>query len=263
MFFLASRDTLTRIKLRAKYFRKFHSGYSFAEISNIFNENESYEYFRWSYACKIPAYIRAHRRYFSQYGRGFGEDAMHAMWWKILLEFNPITMLEIGVYRGQTISLWSLISKTENRAKSEIWGLTPLINAGDSVSSYCSLDYRSDIEANHNAFKLPTPNLVETFSYQKEGIEFVSQKVWDLIYIDGSHELDVVRKDVALASDNLKNGGILVIDDASLYSGYKPSKISFAGHPGPSVVATEIENNREFSRIGTCGHNRIYMKSLL
>ena len=187
---------------------------------------------------------------------------MHAMWWKIFHEFGPTTMLEIGVYRGQTISLWSLIGNIERKTGFEIWGLTPLINAGDSVSSYDLFDYRSDIETNHKKFNLRSPNLFEAFSNQKEGIEFVSQKVWDMIYIDGSHELEIVRQDVVLAANNLKRGGILVMDDASLYSAYNPSSISFAGHPGPSIAATEIENSREFSLIGTCGHNRIYMKTL-
>lgn len=255
------RDSANSNKLRMKFVRKFKASYSFEEISKTFDENQSYDFFRWSYASQVPSYIRGHRRYFSQSGRGFGEDAMHAMWFKILLDFQPNTMLEIGVYRGQTISLWSLIGKKKDLAKLEIWGLSPLVGAGDSVSAYGPIDYRTDIEANFKVFNLTPPNLFQAYSNEIEGIDFISSKVWDLIYIDGSHDLDVVRQDVALATTNLRMDGILVIDDASLYSGYKPPKNSFSGHPGPSIVANEIESSEEFSLLGTCGHNRIYRKS--
>jgi hypothetical protein len=255
------RAAATSLKLRVKFFQSYKSGYSFEELLETFDENLRYDFFRCSYVGQIPSYVRRHRRYFSKSGRGFGEDAMHAMWWKILVDFQPTTMLEIGVYRGQTISLWSLIGKQEDFAKLEIWGLSPLVGAGDSVSAYGQIDYRNDIEENFKVFDLTSPNLFQAYSNETKGVEFISSKVWDLIYIDGSHDLDIVRQDVSIAAANLRKGGILVMDDASLYSEYRPPKSSFAGHPGPSIVAIEIESGEEFSLVGTCSHNRIYMKS--
>lgn len=254
------RETILPCVLSSKNLGKFKSSYVLADISSRFDENQRYDYFHWYYASKVPKRIRDHRRYFQQFQRGFGENAFHAMWWMILSEFRPIRMLEIGVYRGQAISLWALIGQELKLEKMEIWGLSPLVGAGDSVSSYMSIDYRHDINMNHEHFNLEAPNLFEAYSNEKKGIDFVSARVWDLIYIDGSHELEVVRADVALATAALKDGGILVLDDASLYSNYSPSRISFAGHPGPSTVAIEVEKEKTFASIGTCGHNRIYMK---
>ena len=54
----------------------------------------------------LPFSIINHRVYFSKEFRGFGEEAFHSMWYLLLSEFKPKNCLEIGVYRGQIISLW-------------------------------------------------------------------------------------------------------------------------------------------------------------
>lgn len=249
-----------KISTGLRYSGNFSPNMTISEISNFhIDETDRYRYFQWYFYKQLPTPIQRHRRYFSQGGRGFGENAMHAMWWKILAEFEPKVMLEIGVYRGQTISLWSLIDQLKG-TKSEIWGISPLRNIGDSVSEYQGIDYRSDIIANYEHFGLDEPNLFEALSTDERTSKFVSSKNWDLIYIDGSHDEEIVLQDFELCSPNLKNGGLLVIDDASLYSGYIPPRNSFAGHPGPSKLAIKIANRVDFDEIGSCGHNRIFMK---
>ena len=86
-----------------------------------------------TFAYRCPGALREHRAYFKQAGRGFGEDAFHAMWWLILKEFRPTQLLEIGVYRGQTISLWALIGRLLS-LDVEVSGISPFCAAGDSVS---------------------------------------------------------------------------------------------------------------------------------
>ena len=49
--------------------------------------------------------IKDHRFYFSQNKRGYGEDAFHVMWELLYDKYNFSNFVEIGVYRGQTISL--------------------------------------------------------------------------------------------------------------------------------------------------------------
>jgi hypothetical protein len=81
-----------------------------------------------------------------------------------------------------------------------------------------------------------------------------------MIYLDGSHDLEVVKQDLELASIALKKGGLLILDDASLYSNFNPPKYAFAGHPGPSTVASELNQSEVFEAYGSCGHNRIFRK---
>src|SRR5437867_8857080 len=64
----------------------------------------------------LPAPLREHRAYFHnvpQNRRGFGEDAFHTMWYLLLEEFEPANFLEIGVFRGQVISLVALWARLE------------------------------------------------------------------------------------------------------------------------------------------------------
>src|SRR5271170_7558190 len=62
----------------------------------------------------LPESLREHRKYFTQQGRGFGEDAFHTMWYLLFREFQPADFLEIGVFRGQTISLAALLARHFN-----------------------------------------------------------------------------------------------------------------------------------------------------
>src|SRR5688572_14414463 len=59
---------------------------------------------------RLPHELKAHRHYFTRRKRGFGEDAFHTMWFLLFREFRPEAFLEIGVYRGQALSLAALLA---------------------------------------------------------------------------------------------------------------------------------------------------------
>ncbi len=205
-----------------------------------------------------PSYLRAHRKFFSKAGRGFGEEAFHAMWLALFSEYRFRNCLEIGVYRGQVISLWALIHRNL-KLEGSVLGISPLDDSGDAYSNYAKLDYAQDIKQNFSHFNLPEPKLIPFASQAFETNEALSGEVFDLIYIDGSHDyLDVVH-DVDLAFNHLAQRGILVLDDAGLFLGYKARFFSFSGHEGPSKVAQSLSGSR-FKLIGICGHNVIFQK---
>ena len=223
------------------------------------DRNFLYAYMHHYYHHRCPKIVRDHREYFKQEQRGFGEDAFHAMWWLLLLEFRPVQMLEIGVYRGQVISLWALINKYLHRP-CEVHGISPFSPLGDSVSSYLKdLDYMSDVLESFDYWKLPPPVLIKALSTDPEAVAHIQSQPWDLIYIDGSHEYEIVLKDYRLCLENLRADGILVLDDASLNTDYKPPSFSFAGHPDPSRVAREYAD-KEMEFLGAVGHNNVYKK---
>lgn len=101
--------------------------------------------------------------------------------------------------------------------------------------------------------------LVKALSTDHEAVAHIQSQSWDMIYIDGSHEFEIVLKDYRLCLENLRKGGILVLDDASLNTDYKPPSFSFAGHPGPSRVAREYAD-KEMEFLGAVGHNNVYKK---
>lgn len=239
----------------------YSSDLSLSEVVERFpNELDRYKYFLWKYNYVLPAAFKDHRKFFVESQRGFGEDSFHAMWDLIIREFQPSTMLEIGVYRGQTLSLWSLIAH-EYGMSIETWGVSPLTAAGDEVSKYIDVDYKLDIEKSFSLFELDKPNLFKGLSQDKSAVEFISSKTWDVIYVDGSHDYQDVVLDIELAKMVLSPGGILVLDDASKYVNYTPLSFAFEGHPGPSKAAQEITQSEDWKFIGSCGHNRIFIST--
>ncbi|HEY4214923.1 MAG TPA: class I SAM-dependent methyltransferase [Steroidobacteraceae bacterium] len=234
---------------------------SFTEAARRYgSRNDLFAYMHRYFYTQLPEELRAHRAYFSEQGRGFGEEAFHSMWYLLLREFRPSSALEIGVFRGQVISLWALIAR-EIGLQLSVRCISPFSAAGDLVSQYPNLDYLEDMRANFRHFGLTPPQHWRGFSTDPGAIEFLKREPLDLIYIDGGHDYEVVRSDYRNSVEALKPGGILVMDDSSLETNFTPPSFSFAGHPGPSRVARELAD-KELQALGGVGHQNVYRKPL-
>ncbi|WP_062307759.1 class I SAM-dependent methyltransferase [Polynucleobacter sinensis] len=244
----------------SRYQKRFDIDLSFSQAANRFstrNELHAYAHHYFHHVCHQE--LREHRRYFSQQGRGFGEDAFHAMWWMIFREFRPEMCLEIGVFRGQTISLWGLIAKLIDMP-AYVHGISPFSPIGDAVSRYSlNVDYLRDALDAFSLFALRAPTLLKALSTDMTALSHIKSREWDLIYIDGCHDYEVVHSDYIECVAQLKAGGILIMDDSSLFSNFIPPKFSFAGHPGPSLVVTELAM-KEMVFLGAVGHNNVFRK---
>src|SRR2546421_2714935 len=147
------------------------------------SRNEQYFYGVYYFDHFLPESIQGHRRYFTQNRRGFGEDAFHALWFLLFQEFRPKHALEIGVYRGQTITLWKLLSRHFG-FDCAIGAVSPFASAGDSVSRYEEqIDYWEDVRKNHAQFDLPLPEVCRQFSTAPEAQDFIANRAWEVIYI--------------------------------------------------------------------------------
>ena len=208
---------------------------------------------------RLPAPLQEHRRYFSTGGRGFGEDAFHTMWFLLRREFSWQTFLEIGVFRGQTLSLCTLLSKL-NHQPCEAYGISPFSSVGDSVTQYKRyVDYQEDTLANFDHFGLPHPHLLKAYSTDAVALERIASQTWNGIYIDGNHDYEVAKADWSACSAAVAKGGLIVLDDAGLGTAYRPPAFAFGGHPGPSRLATEIDRTA-FREILQVGHNRVFQR---
>lgn len=234
---------------------------SFTEAAAKFADRNALHAYMHHYLHHLASpEIQEHRKYYSQGMRGFGEDALHAMWWTLFREFRPRVTLEIGVYRGQVLTLWGLIARL-NHFDCEVHGISPFSPIGDGVSRYLEdVDYYQDTLTSNSRFGLPDLQLLRAFSTDAKAIEYIKSHRWDLAYIDGNHDFEVVLADYQVCRDALVDGGILVMDDSSLYTSYRPSLFSFAGHPGPSRVATEWAM-KELKFLGGVGHNNVFQKA--
>jgi hypothetical protein len=227
---------------------------TFTQVNQAYPQrDDAYRYLHHAFEHRCSPAVREHRRYFATGGRGFGENAQHAAWDLLLRELEPRSCLEIGVFRGQVISLWTLIARREGFA-CDVHAISPFSPAADAVSHYSAgVDYLQDTLRSFDHFGLPHPTTVRALSTDPAAIAHVQSRQWDLIYIDGCHDFEVVLQDYQLCKAQLAPGGVLAIDDSSLDFAFNPPAFAFAGHPGPSTVAS-MYAQRELQFIGSAGH---------
>lgn len=201
--------------------------------------------------------LKAHRDFIEHSHYGFGERAFHYMWKLIVNELpDDFRFMEIGVYKGQVISLIRLLAP-----KATIYGVTPL----DSSGGMADRDYRKDIEDLHDAFALP--NMYRLFVGKSQDPDIINQVLTnvpylDVLYIDGGHEFEEAYADILNYSPLVKKGGYMVIDDcANRFShpfGY------FMGIDSVSAAVDKLlpprKASNEWEHLGNVIHNRIWRR---
>jgi hypothetical protein len=129
------------------------------------------------------------------------------------------------------------------------------------VSKYrTDLDYRSDTLLNFAHFSLTEPELLKAYSTDPDAVKVIKSTEWDMIYIDGNHDYEIVLKDWEVCAASVKPGGIIILDDSGLSTSYRPPAFATGGHPGPSRLASEIDSSL-FREILQVGHNRVFQKA--
>jgi len=212
-----------------------------------------------AFHLRLPAALREHRAYFTTAGRGFGEDAFHAMWSMLFGRFPIRSYLEIGVFRGQTLTLAALLQQRAGMAVA-VAGISPFEAIGDSVSRYPGgIDYEADTRSHFRHFGLPEPHLLKAYSTDATALDLIASRPWDCIYIDGNHDYEIVRADWQACAAAVPAGGLIVLDDAGLTTRYTAPAFATKGHPGPSRLAAEIDR-AAFTEILQVGHNRVFQK---
>ena len=230
-------------------------------ITNNKTLDEIYEEFLIEY--KNDDLLKNHRSYIESNNLGFGEKPFHVIW-RELVKSQPTNFkfLEIGVYKGQVLSLIKLLSNNYNKIV-EYVGVTPLNNSGDKFSNYDSVNYAQVITSLFNHFNLDfdiNKNIINGLSTD----ELIKNKVkelgeFDLIYIDGGHDYDCVVSDIKLMYDVSKVGTYVVFDDSSCYKNLSNDK--FKGHIDVcNAIKDNLENNDNFLEIVCVGHNRVFKK---
>jgi hypothetical protein len=196
------------------------------------------------------------RTYVEQHGYGFGERCFYWMWRLILnsLPPNP-NLLEIGVYKGQVLALWRMLSKGAT-----ISGITPLDTSGGMEDR----DYAHDIADLHNAFKLPrTYTIWRGQSDEKDPKMNAYAAHWfDVVYIDGGHSYREAKHDIEFYGALVGVNGYLVIDDCA--NKMQQPHGFFQGIESVSRAVDELlppfTKNDDWLHLGCVVHNRIWRR---
>ncbi len=194
----------------------------------------------------------------------YGELAFRYFWLIILNELKSNgKILEIGVYKGSTLSLFRLISNYLN-SQFDIFGLTPLNETGDKYSTYHTSNYSEDIKNLHSLFHLSHEsytifNGLSTNEELKESIR--NQHKFDLVYVDGGHDYDTVINDIEFTDQILEVNGFLITDDSSSGLDFPPDFIGFRGHSDVNLALNDNQTLKEkYIHLFACGHNRCWKK---
>lgn len=254
------RAARSRAALRARYASQPPEITRAAWPHSLTDPTTFYERAVEFFGRSLPEEFRAHHTYFTQPGRGFGEDAFHTQWFLLFREFRPKSFLEIGVFRGQSLSLAAICAR-QFQIDCFVQGISPFSTAGDAVSRYRpGLDYQTDTLENFSHFKLPEPALLKAYSTDAAAAQLIGSRAWDFIYIDGNHDYDIAKADWEICAKNISPGGIIVLDDSGLCTNFRAPAFATGGHPGSSRLATEIDH-RAFTEILQVGHNRVFQKN--
>lgn len=204
--------------------------------------------------------LKALRDWVEQNMWGFGERAFYHMW-KLIVDEMPqeFKFLEIGVFRGQILALVRMLAKKQNKI-AEILGVSPM----DGKGGYWESNYEMDVQKIFETFKLGSGSIYRGDSTDEKIVRQVREKhsPFDILYIDGGHEPEVVIQDMNNYLPMLRVGGYLVMDDCAdrfdLPDGY------FRGHKQVSEVVDSIlppgTENKEYEHLFNIVHNRVWKK---
>lgn len=233
----------------------------------------------------IP-FLKAHRDWVEKNSWGFGDRAFHYMWYLTLrddvLKRPEPKLLEIGVYKGQAISLWALIA-SQLQSSVQITAISPFESSKPWFAKNRFLNrmaqmiftvYRDDVRSANlydddnyldcvhrifSQFGLSAANVsfVRGYSQDQEVYAQVSGKSFDMIYIDGGHRYEQVAQDLDKYSRLVGPGGYLVLDDASCN---QPGSKFWKGHESVSRAVDDWDAPG-FTNVLNVGHNRIYKRN--
>jgi hypothetical protein len=231
------------------------------------------------------AFLKAHRDFVEQNAWGFGDRAFHYMWYLVLIDlaasFETVRALEIGVYKGQVLSLWALLAR-ELGIEVEITGVSPFQGNLRSMSIverklrrlvdaeyranirygnlYPEDDYLAKVHEIFGRFGLDADEcrLVKGYSTDPLVIAALKNERYSVIYVDGDHSYEGAASDIRNFAPLVATGGYLVMDDASCFI---PGDTFWKGRESVSK-ACELIAPMGFENVLNVGHDRIYRKHL-
>lgn len=239
----------------------------FKRFSNEWVDTEEYNSFIYDYFNKqVDALhlLSNHDDVVAKYKLGYGERAFRYLW-ALVFSQAPKNgkFLEIGVFKGSILALSQLISN-ELELNLSTYGLTPLDAVGDKYSNYDYDNYEYSISFLYYNLGLTIDNTyiiegLSTDEYAKKSVR--DNGLYDILYIDGGHDYETVINDINLCTEVLKPGGLMILDDASIFLNINNNHKGFIGHRDVGqAIKDHVDTKDMYKHLFACGHNRIWKK---
>lgn len=227
------------------------------------NDNEYNNRFHAELADRVNAdpLLKAHRDWVEANQFGFGDRPFHYVW-KMLVDQMPqlFSFLEIGVFKGQVVSLIKLLARQTGK-DAYVAGVSTLTNTPDKRCKYPQGNYVNWINQIFNAFSLDVNDRFTIVAGKSSDVEAVKQTAhpWNMIYIDGGHDYADVAFDIKTYAPRVAMGGFLIVDDASI------NRLNIGScWPGledvSQAVKDHLDNDPRFKFLFACGHINIFQR---
>ena len=168
-------------------------------VSEYVNSKEHHDkiYKQFEDEVRKRYYLFEHKSFFDGAVMGYGPVCFHFLWDQLVHE-GPEVMrfLEIGVYKGQVLSLMGLLAKYYNKTI-YVTGISPFSGDGDKYSEYNPNEPYKQLVLNYcKQYSDIPPTLIEAKSQDSLAISQVAKENYDILYIDGCHDYEVVKGDI-------------------------------------------------------------------
>lgn len=227
-------------------------------------------------------WLAAHRRHVEENKLGFGYAGFHYLWWLVLNQLKTTTtrdLLEIGVFKGQSVTAWLLIAEAL-QCPFRVTGISPLEGNPLPESRWkrrlkilSSSSFRRELRAGNfypdDDYAAIIRNLMARFDLPPERLELIKGSSTDpavaekvagrrsgLIYIDGDHAYEAVCTDIRHYAPLVVPGGYLAMDDAACFL---PGKTFWKGRESVSKACETIPP-LGFRNVLNVGHVRLYQR---
>lgn len=227
--------------------------------------------------------LAQHRAHVEKHQLGFGDPAFHALWQELLAaavdRFGTVDALEIGVFKGQVVSLWALLAETHGW-NVRIHGITPFagqpmpkagwwrslqsrlnpwfkerIQSGDF---YPEDDYAEIVRRHfaHHQVSFDAVRWLKGFSNEQRILEAVKNDRFHVIYVDGGHTFEAAAADIDNFAPKVPVGGWIVMDDAAFDL---PGTKFWKGYESVARACRKLPE-LGFKNVLNVGHNRVFQR---
>lgn len=172
-------------------------------------------------------YLKEHRDFVEANVWGLGERSFQ--WaWKLIVDrvgsdSDFFNFMEVGVHRGQITSLIGLLAHKRGKSAhvvgvSEYNGKAMGLEGdflGDTLKIWSMFAGRKNRESKNKVYFSPVVGDSRENSTVERAKTFSLNGKFDIVYIDGAHDYESVKKDMANYLPMVKTGGFLVMDDSA------------------------------------------------
>jgi len=231
-------------------------------------------------------WLEEHRDWVEAHEHGYGTRAFHYLWYLLVAAHAqrraPVRLLEIGVFKGQVLSLVSLAGR-ELSVPVKVTGVSPFCGNQEPLSLWRAArkfisdavwrqqralgnlhptgDHLLETRRIYDAFALDFSDVkaVRGLSTDPDVVTELSDHRYSIVFIDGDHSESVARADIETYAPLVEPGGHIVIDDAGTFlPGWGFSR----GVRSVSLACRTLEHSVRWQNVLNVGKLRVFRRSV-